>query len=236
MDTENTKILKQIVEAFKEVSEDDDALLKLLEALAGGKATYKTAREYSRKIGNLSTAVLKKFIETMGPIPDGYDALRKAIEETAYEPVADFANQVQRHINEQAKLGLRAIRAPFDVDKASGIAHNVVHAVTLEEAERALDAVKTFAESVVNDTIETNALIQSNAGLHPKVERSGGWKCCEWCAALEGTFEYGYQPADFFRQHENCKCDIEFSGKNIRYRINGTWNAGRGTSQKGLGT
>lgn len=87
---------------------------------------------------------------------------------------------------------------------------------------------RTFTESVVNDTIETNARFMQKAGLKETVTRNGGAKCCEWCEKLEGTWEYGKQPADFFRQHENCTCVITFRSEKGRR----SWNGSRGKRQQ----
>ena len=87
--------------------------------------------------------------------------------------------------------------------------------------------VRTFTESAVNDTIEENARFMQDSGLKTTVTRNSGGKCCDWCAKLDGTWEYGKQPKDFFRQHENCTCSITFRSEKSKR----SWNGQKGKRQ-----
>jgi hypothetical protein len=54
-------------------------------------------------------------------------------------------------------------------------------------------------------------------GQFPTVERSASPSCCDWCAAVVGTF---VDPSgDVFRRHDRCRCIIKTSGYKTRNGI-----------------
>ncbi len=89
-----------------------------------------------------------------------------------------------------------------------------------EDAMWLLDApVKTFSQSIVDDTIRTNAEFQSKAGLRPRIIRRDSGGCCDWCAKLAGTYDYPGVPREVYRRHANCNCTVEYdpgSGKRVQ--------------------
>lgn len=43
-----------------------------------------------------------------------------------------------------------------------------------------------------------------------KIVRTTDGHCCDWCANLAGTYEYGMEPKDVYRRHDNCGCQVTF--------------------------
>lgn len=75
--------------------------------------------------------------------------------------------------------------------------------------ERLLDsAVRNLANAFYDDFVEINTKFRARAGLKQIVIRRELWKCCDWCAALAGTYEYGSEPKDVWRRHLNCRCMV----------------------------
>lgn len=74
------------------------------------------------------------------------------------------------------------------------------------------DGVLTnYMQSFVDDTMKRNAEFQSKAGVSPKIVRKSPTKCCPWCDALVGTYNYPDDvPDDVYRRHDNCNCIVEF--------------------------
>lgn len=74
------------------------------------------------------------------------------------------------------------------------------------------DGVLTnYMQSYVDDTMKRNAEFQSRAGVSPKIVRKSPTKCCPWCDALVGTYNYPDDvPDDVYRRHDNCNCIVEF--------------------------
>lgn len=122
-----------------------------------------------------------------------------------------LARQVQDNLNQAAGIGLKAQAAPLNTDRVNGIIAKICAAESFDKAAWVLgDPVRTFSQSVVDDTLERNARFQYDAGLSPKVVRKAEAKACKWCRGLEGTYEYPKVPADVYRRHENCRCTVEY--------------------------
>ncbi len=224
MNDEDRKILEAVKGRLKEGTEGSKRLKAFREQLEDRAATMLTAREYARELGRIAEEVMSEFAADFVAAEDGYDAVMGALEAVS-GPVSGFAAEVQQSINEREKVRIRGIEAPFNRNKASGIAHNVSNAETEEIAQKAINGpVRTFTESAVNDTIEANAGFLQEAGMESIVTRNGGAKCCAWCEKREGSFVYGKQPGDFFQQHENCTCTITFRSEKSTRSWNGSKN------------
>lgn len=224
MNDEDRKILEAVKGRLKEGTEGSRRLKEFRNQLEEQTATMLTAREYARELGRIAEEVMTEFAADFVAAEDGYDAVMGALEAVS-GPVSGFAAEVQQSINEKGKIRIRGIEAPFNRNKASGIAHNVSNAETEEMAQKAINGpVMTFTESAVNDTIEANAGFLQEAGMESIVTRNGGAKCCEWCEKREGSFVYGKQPRDFFQQHENCTCTITFRSEKSTRSWNGSKN------------
>ncbi|MBR3419307.1 MAG: hypothetical protein IKG82_11505 [Oscillospiraceae bacterium] len=50
------------------------------------------------------------------------------------------------------------------------------------------------------------------------ITRKTDGKCCEWCDKMAGRFEYGAEPDDIYRRHDNCDCTVTFeNGRKRQY-------------------
>lgn len=215
-------LLEQLRAAFLENLESDKTAARLLEEIQNGTATYATAGDYAEQVG---TALADAFsaVLTADALPDGKmywniaDRVVLPLLEQDYELVSDAAVQVQTALNQAAGIGIKAQKAALNTDKVDGLLNKISAADSYDNVAWVLgEPVKTFSRSVVDDTVKANAEFQSNAGLHPKIVRKAEFKCCEWCSALAGTYEYPDVPDDIYRRHENCRCTVEYdpgSGK-----------------------
>jgi hypothetical protein len=73
---------------------------------------------------------------------------------------------------------------------------------------RLSDAVTTYTQRAVSDTLQSNVEFNGEAGLKPKIIRTPTGKCCEWCAKLIGTYTYPVENDDVYRRHDNCRCQV----------------------------
>ena len=77
------------------------------------------------------------------------------------------------------------------------------------------EPVKTFARSVVDDTVKKNAEFQDRAGITATIIRTAEFKCCPWCADLAGDYTYP-APGEVFQRHDNCRCTLDYEGKRLQ--------------------
>lgn len=54
--------------------------------------------------------------------------------------------------------------------------------------------------------VKDNAETRAKAGLTESITRKAIGGCCEWCSKLAGTYQYGTEPSDIYRKHDNCTC------------------------------
>ena len=66
--------------------------------------------------------------------------------------------------------------------------------------------------------IRRGRFLHSRAGLKCWITRKTDGKCCEWCDKMAGRFEYGAEPDDIYRRHDNCDCTVTFeNGRKRQY-------------------
>ena len=125
---------------------------------------------------------------------------------------------IQLQLNERANIGLAAIEPELNMDQIDGIISGITgdHDY-LSVIETTIDGVENFFEGHVDDFVHDNAEFHMNAGLSPKIERTATGKCCSWCEALLGTYEYSKvrnTGNDVFRRHKNCHCLVLYNPGN----------------------
>lgn len=76
--------------------------------------------------------------------------------------------------------------------------------------ENAAAALENAASSIVTDYIQENVEYRASSGLNETIIREELASCCKWCHALAGEYEYGMEPSDIYRRHDNCKCIVLF--------------------------
>ena len=185
--------------------------------------TYAAAQEYAEAVGAALSEAFRINL-TANQLPEGRmfwniaDRVIRPMLEQDHSLVADAAVVVQEALNKSAGLGLRAKRASLDADKVAGILNSVVAAENFDDVVWMLDEpVKTFSRGVVDDTLHKNIDFQGRAGLRPKVIRTAERRCCKWCSALAGVYEYPNVPDEVYQRHRACRCAVEYDpGNNIR--------------------
>lgn len=70
--------------------------------------------------------------------------------------------------------------------------------------------VENICQSFLDDWTRENARLSASAGLRATITREEVSKCCDWCHKLAGSYEYGTEPKDIYRRHDNCKCAVIF--------------------------
>lgn len=70
--------------------------------------------------------------------------------------------------------------------------------------------VDNICQSFLDDWTRENARLSASAGLRATITREEVSKCCDWCHGLAGSYEYGQEPDDIYKRHDNCKCAVIF--------------------------
>lgn len=200
----------------------NEKLAKLADKLQNGTAAYADAYEYALEVG---TALSDTFGEELSSdvLPDGkmyFNIANRVVRDPltrAYRLIADECEGVQEKLNTAAGIGLKALRPDYPENRIKGFIDRLSSEPDYDKVSWMLkEPVKTFSESIVDDSVKKNADFHYKAGLSPQIIRTAAAGCCEWCAAVEGTYPYPNVPKDIYRRHNFCRCQVEYDPKTGR--------------------
>ena len=212
-------ILKKIIRRYG-ARTDQIRTTQLIESkLKRHAATYADAEHYAQEIGEALTDAFREYLPEA--LTDGrlFRAAAEVLVEqpmkTAGKDVAEVAARIQKQLNENAGIGMNAIVPEMNQDQIDGIITGICNAESYEAGEKTMFAqVENALEGYVDDFVRENADFQYKAGLNPKIERRSDGKCCAWCSALVGTYNYEdvrNRGNDVFRRHKHCHCVVNYN-------------------------
>lgn len=209
-------LLAAIQKSFTENVESNKRIAALFKKIESGAAVYSDAEEYSRLMGEALSQAFGSHLSS-SVLPDGKlyyniaDRVVRPLMEEDHGIVSRAAEMVQASLNEKAGIGLAVQHAPVNTDRIDELINKVSNADTFDDVASFLGApVVNFLQNVVDETLQENVNFQGRAGRHPRIIRKAEWKCCEWCRALAGEYEYPMVPPDVYRRHQNCNCTVEY--------------------------
>ena len=209
-------LLRKIQTDFNEQINSSNIINSLYAKVRDGTATYKEANEFAIEAGRILADAYQANISS-SVLPDGkmyYNIAKRVVEPTMlndYELVAGVTEQIQNSLNQEAGIGIKAIRPEVNQDRIEGIINRLSSEDNYDDVSWMLDEpVKNFLQSIVDDSIRVNAEFHANAGLKPKIVRKLAGGCCEWCRAVAGTYTYPDVPKDVYRRHQRCRCTVDY--------------------------
>lgn len=212
MDDVAPGIRAKIQADFNSGINSDADIAGILRRVEAGNATPRDIQYYAIKVGDHAAAALSKNI-TADALPDGklyYNIARRTVLpqlQDNYELVEKVAEQIQKQLNTSAGIGLNPTKVWMDQNRANGIITKLTSTPDFDSVAWMLnEPIKNFTQHVADAFVQRNAESQSRAGLSPRVTREVYGNCCDWCANLAGTYDYGKQPDEFFAKHEYCRC------------------------------
>lgn len=210
------ELLEKIQSEFKNKTEKSKLLKQKILTLKAGKATHLDSNEFAIEVGNILADVFKNEI-TENVLPDGkiyYNIAKRLIEpniKSNYDLVSDYSRDVQEVLNEESNISLKAIKPELNQDRIDGIINKICEYDDFNQGKWLLEEpIKNFTQSVVDDTIKTNADFQYKSGLSPKIIRKEAGNCCDWCKEVVGVYEYPDVPKDVYRRHRFCRCTVDY--------------------------
>lgn len=236
-------LLSEVRSAFQRNVEKNRTIQRVNNRIRDGTATTKDAHLYAEEIGE---ALSEAFRETLKPgvLPDDrmyYNIASRVVIPTMrhnFDLSQAKASEIEKLILENAGFGINPVKALFPKARVDGLIDKISEAETLQ------DILAWLEEPLVNTTISfyddwlvSNLDLQRGLGMEPTIRRetegfairtARGGKAkymipCKWCQGLAGEYEYGEQPADFFRRHEGCRCSITLDSPVSGYVREGGW-------------
>lgn len=208
---------EKIQTSFKGHVMKDRRIMMVSKRIRDGTAKLSDAHTYAESLGkDLSKALLDNLTESN--LPNGtlyYNIAQRTVVpalEQNYELVNEATSQIQTIVDKKGKIGLKSVRADFPKERIQGLIDKMTSDdTTLEDVVTWLkEPIINNSEAFVDDYVEANAKFRTESGLKTKLVRKAEAKCCDWCAALEGEYEYGSAPDDIYRRHEFCRCTVTY--------------------------
>ena len=209
-------ILKEVQERFERDFGKSEIVRNAFATLKAKKATYKTANEFAIEIGEILSKALGTSLSA-DKLPDGkmyYNIAQRLLTDVLgrnHELVSDYAEQVQKNLNSEAKIGLAAQVPELNQDRIDGLVNRLASEESFDDVKWLLDdPIVNFSQSIVDDSIRKNVEFHHKVGLSPKIVRRVVGHPCKWCKSLEGSYNYPEVPKDIYRRHGKCRCTVDY--------------------------
>ena len=212
-------ILKEVQERFERDFGKSEIVRNAFATLKAKKATYKTANEFAIEIGEILSQALGKSLSA-DKLPDGkmyYNIAQRLLTDVLgrnHELVSGYASDVQKNLNDEAKIGLKVQVPELNQDRIAGIVNRFSSEENFEDVSWLLgEPIVNFTQSIIDDTIRKNAEFHHQSGLQPEIIRKSYFHCCEWCQEVQGNYKYPRVPKDVYRRHQHCRCIVDYDPK-----------------------
>ena len=212
-------ILQEVQERFERDFGKSEIVRNAFAALKAKKATYKTANEFAIEIGDILSKALGASLST-DKLPDGkmyYNIAQRLLTDVLgrnYELVSGYASDVQKNLNDKAKIGLKVQVPELNLDRIAGIVNRFSSEENFEDVSWLLgEPIVNFTQSIIDDSIQKNAEFHHQSGLQPEIVRKSYFHCCEWCQEVQGNYKYPRVPKDVYRRHQHCRCIVDYDPK-----------------------
>nr|WP_325300327.1 hypothetical protein [uncultured Dysosmobacter sp.] len=209
---------------------NDTDLAAILAAIDAGQATHADTYHLAAIIGKHASSALQAHIAT-DSLPDGRlyfniaDGTVAPVLRQSHNLVTGAGQQVQRTLNQRARIGINPIIPALDENRLRDLLYKLGAAESFDDVAWLLGApVQNFVESVADAMVRENVDFHARAGLAPKIRRVATPGCCEWCATLAGTYDYDKAPADVYRRHERCTCNVEYDPSDSTGLVQNVWS------------
>ena len=207
----------QIAESFENRIESDRQLRRIGNRVRDGTATLVDAHDYAERVGEDLSAALQQVI-VPSALPNEtlfYNiALRTVVPalRNNYNLVNLTAAAIQKILDTKANIGLNAVTADFPQGRVNGLVNKMTDAsIGIEQALTWLgEPIVNNSEAFFDDFVQANATFRRQSGMRATITRNVAPGCCEWCANIAGTYEYGTEPKDIYRRHEFCRCTVTY--------------------------
>ena len=213
-------ILQEVQERFERDFGKSEIVRNAFAALKAKKATYKTANEFAIEIGEILSKTLGASLSA-DKLPDGkmyYNIAQRLLTDVLgrnHELVSGYTSDVQKNLNQEAKIGLKVQVTELNLDRIAGIVNRFSSEENFEDVSWLLgEPIVNFTQSIIDDSIRKNAEFHYQSGLQPEIIRKSYFHCCEWCQEVQGNYKYPRVPKDVFRRHQHCRCIVDYDPKN----------------------
>lgn len=217
---------ERIQTSFKSNVMRDRRIAQISKRIRDGTATFLDGHDYAERLGeNLSRALVTNL--TAETLPDGtlyYNIAKRTVTPALrenYDLTNEVAADIQKILDDKNQIGLKAVKANFPDERIQGLIDKMTSdGITLEQAIIWLiEPVINISEAFFDDYIDANARFRNNIGLKATITRKVAGNCCDWCAAMAGTYDYDKAPDDIYKRHQFCRCTVIYQSEKTSQNV-----------------
>lgn len=210
----NAEDIKKLVEQKAAI---DPRLRSIVRRMESGTATFKETSEYSRIFSEIVGDTLSEHVLSL----EEREAVANELLRYGYENINSILARVQTDIDRKNRVNIRPQKASFPQERAEQFSHSLTDPTVPDETieRRANNGTANITMSFHDDYMRENAEFRSNAGLHCYIDRQTNGKCCTWCSDIAGRYDYGNEPQDVYRRHDNCDCTVTYENGRQRQDV-----------------
>ena len=217
---------ERIQTSFKSNVMRDRRIAQISKRIRDGTATFVDGHDYAERLGeNLSRALVTNL--TAETLPDGtlyYNIAKRTVTPALrenYDLTNEVAADIQKILDDENQIGLKAVKANFPDERIQGLIDKMTSdGITLDQAIIWLiEPVINNSEAFFDDYIDANARFRNNVGLKATITRKVAGNCCDWCAAMAGTYDYDKAPDDIYKRHQFCRCTVTYQSEKTSQNV-----------------
>lgn len=207
----------RIATSFQKYMMRDRDVAQITNRIRDGTATQKDGHRYSQAVGkNLSRALTENITEDA--LPDGrlyYNiAMRTVVPKLRdnYDLINEINATIQAEIDKADNIGIGTIKPDFPEERIKGLIDKMTNEKNTfdDSAVWLKEPIVNNSEAFYDDFIRKNAEFRESIGLKAVIIREASSNCCDWCANLEGVYDYLSAPKEIYARHEFCRCDVTY--------------------------
>ncbi len=213
-------MLDRLQNLLEDAAAADERLKVIRKRMEQGKAALADTAEYSDRLSNLLGEILAAHVEHLTQ-PKEKETICKQLLKEHYARINKVLANVQLDLDQQREIHIRPQQAAFPAERVQKVAHALEDpTVPLDTIRRRANApVANVAKSFHDDYIQANAKFRAEAGLKCWIVRTTDGNCCKWCTEVAGRYEYGSEPGDVYRRHDNCGCTTVYENGRQRQDV-----------------
>ena len=210
------ELAAEIAEAIAQ----DSRLDAIREKIEAGTADLKDSELYTAICAEITGRMMRGAVAGLDDREESFTEIARE----RYRETFDIYSAVQAIIDRALGIRIAAQEPGFQEDRARKIGHALEDQTVPESTilRRAESASKNFVMSQHDRCVEENAKFRDRAGLQSYAVRTGGAKCCQWCADVSGKYPANETPDGFWGRHDNCKCSILYESRRGTQLLGGT--------------
>lgn len=198
-----------------EFASNTDEYNRLMDSIRKGTGSFQQVYDFTDRTGQAASNYLKKQCESQlvnGQVPQEVaDSVVNPVLQSVSQVSSETANALCSAENHKKGINVTLQNPPVDKSTANGMSNKLISGPYDQTKWIIGDGpVSNLAMHSVDQTIQANAEFITKSGRRARIRRRSEANCCDWCENLAGEWDYGEEPKDVYRRHNNCRCVVEY--------------------------